>query len=137
MNDKNNLMETTAETVLIVENEVLVRTALAEYLRHCGYRVIEASCVDEAKMVLSETHIRIDVLFCAVEISGASDGFNLSAWARKTRPGLHTVLAANVLKAAKMAGNLCEEGPHLKKPYEPEHVIDWIRRLKGKSKKTG
>jgi CheY-like chemotaxis protein len=32
-----------SETVLIVEDDVMVRFALAGYLRHCGYHVIERS----------------------------------------------------------------------------------------------
>lgn len=131
MNDKVNPLGNAADTVLMVENEVLVRTALAEYLRHCGYRVIEASSADEVITVLTKTTIKIDIVFSAVEISGAMDGFTLAQWIRKHKPGLHVLLAGDVAKAAKTASELCEEGPHLKKPYEPEQVIEWIRRLKG------
>ena len=31
-----------AEVVLLVEDEILIRMVIADYLRHCGYRVIEA-----------------------------------------------------------------------------------------------
>jgi DNA-binding NtrC family response regulator len=37
------------QTILVVEDEVLIRLPLAEYLRDCGYRVFEASNVAEAK----------------------------------------------------------------------------------------
>ena len=42
----------TIRTILVVEDEVLVRMPLAEYLRDCGYRVFEAASVAEAKAVL-------------------------------------------------------------------------------------
>ena len=75
------------ETVLVVENDVLVRLAIASYLRDCGYRVIEASSTEEATAVLTNTDIAVDIVFSAVEIGGALDGFALSRWIRTTRPG--------------------------------------------------
>lgn len=118
------------ETVLVVENDVLVRLAIASYLRDCGYRVIEASSTEEATAVLTNTDIAVDIVFSAVEIGGALDGFALSRWIRTTRPGLDVILAGTIEKAAEEAGDLCEEGPHLKKPYEPQQVVDWIKKLR-------
>jgi CheY-like chemotaxis protein len=48
--DKPNRQETT----LFVEDEVLVRMPIAQYLRDCGYRVIEAANADEAMTVLMQ-----------------------------------------------------------------------------------
>ncbi|HYZ62270.1 MAG TPA: response regulator [Acetobacteraceae bacterium] len=119
------------ETVLVVESDVMVRLGLAEYLRHCGYRVIEAASADEAMAVLTAVpEISVDVVFTALELQGPSDGFGLSKWVRRERPGLEVVLAGSIVKAAHEAGELCDEGPHLKRPYEPEQVVEWIKRLR-------
>lgn len=118
------------ETVLVVENDVLVRLAIAGYLRDCGYRVIEASSAGEATAVLTNTDIVVDIVFSAVEIGGALDGFALSRWIRTARPGLDVILTGTIEKAAEEAGDLCEEGPHLKKPYEAQQVVDWIKKLR-------
>jgi CheY-like chemotaxis protein len=40
------------EIVLVVKDDVLIRIPIAQYLRDCGYRVIEAACADEAMAVL-------------------------------------------------------------------------------------
>jgi CheY-like chemotaxis protein len=40
------------ETVLVVEDDVLIRMPISQYLRDCGYRVIEAANADEAMAVL-------------------------------------------------------------------------------------
>ena len=40
------------ETVLVIDDEVIARMVISEYLRHCGYRVIEAANSDEALAVL-------------------------------------------------------------------------------------
>jgi hypothetical protein len=39
-------------------------------------------------------------------------------------------LAGTPEKAAHEAGDLCEKGPHLTKPYEPSQVVDWIKKLR-------
>ena len=39
------------ETVLVVEGEAMRRASIAEYLRDCGYRVLEAATAKEAMVV--------------------------------------------------------------------------------------
>src|ERR1700761_2132933 len=118
------------DIVLVVESEVLVRHALSEYLRHCGYRVIEAASTQEAMTLLNNATVSVDVVFSAVEIEGSVDGFGLSKWVRENRPGVQVILSGSVVKAARAAGDLCEEGPHLTKPYEPQQVVEWIKKLR-------
>ena len=40
--------------LLLVEDEVLIRLALADHLRECGFTVLEAASVDEAKAFFTE-----------------------------------------------------------------------------------
>jgi PleD family two-component response regulator len=51
-------------TVLVVEDEVIIRMVISDHLRGCGYRVVEAGSGDETVAVL-KTDIRIDVVFTA------------------------------------------------------------------------
>jgi CheY-like chemotaxis protein len=122
--------EPAAETILVVEDDVLVRNAVAEYLRHCGYRVIEAVSADEALIVLGQKEVAVDIVFSDIEMPGTMDGFELAQWVRKHHPQMQVILAGTLVKAAKQAGNLCEEGPHLKKPYEPQQLVEWIKKLR-------
>jgi CheY-like chemotaxis protein len=118
------------ETVLVVESDVLARLAIAGYLRDCGYRVIEASSGGEATAVLTNSEIAVDIVFSAVAIGGPPDGFALARWIRAERPGVNVILTGTIEKAADEAGDLCEEGPHLRKPYEPQQVVEWIKKLR-------
>jgi CheY-like chemotaxis protein len=120
---------TGAESVLVVDDEVLIRLVICDYLRECGYRVIEAANAEEALLVLEKSDLRVDVVFSDIEMPGDMDGFGLSRWVRDNRPELHMILAGTVPRAVNAAANLCEEGPHLAKPYEPQQVVDWIRQL--------
>lgn len=132
MNSEEGVQRTENETILVVEDEVLIRTAISEYLRHCGYRVIEACSADEAITILTQPDIvEVDIVFSDIEMPGSMDGFGLSKWVREHCKGIEVVLASTIEKAAKAAGELCEEGPHLKKPYEPQQVVEWIKRLRG------
>jgi CheY-like chemotaxis protein len=130
MSSKSPFPPSELETVLVVEDEVLIRTAIAEYLRHCGYRVVEAASADEALVVLQEKAIQVNIVFSDIRMPGSLDGFGLAQWVRKHRPGLQVILTGTLVKAAHAAGDLCESGPHLEKPYEPQQVIEWIKRLK-------
>ena len=49
-------------TILIVEDEILICLELADYLRDCGYRVLEAANADEAIAVL-QTDQQVDLIF--------------------------------------------------------------------------
>jgi DNA-binding NtrC family response regulator len=116
------------ETVLVVEDEVLIRSSIADYLRHCGYRVLEAVNADEAMTILQKATIPVDVLFSGVTMPGPLNGFALAKRARDLRPGLEVILAGTVERAVHEAADLCEDSP-LPKPYEPQVVVDRIKRL--------
>lgn len=116
------------QTILLVEDEVLIRMVIADYLRHCGYKVIEAVSGDEAIVLLQQKDIEIDLVFSDIEMPGSVDGFALSQWIKQNRPDLDVVLTGTAPKAAETASELCEAGP-LPKPYEPEMALDRIRRM--------
>ena len=120
-----------AECILVVDSEVLVRHALSDYLRDCGYSVIEAASVDEAQVAIGEGGLPLKAVLCEAEIKGSMNGFELKRWARENRPDLKFILAGNVQAAAEIAANICEEGPQLQRPYDPQGVVDYIKRLLG------
>jgi len=116
------------ETILVVEDDVLVRMPIAQYLRDCGYRVIEAVNAAEAMSVLTHVETVVDVVFSDIEMPGAVDGFGLAKWIREHQPGLDVLLAGTVRRAVEGAKELCEQGP-IPKPYDVQIVHKHIRRL--------
>jgi CheY-like chemotaxis protein len=119
-----------AETILVVDGDVITRIVIADYLRNCGYRVVEARDAGEAKAALSYDSFSIDVILCDVDLPGEMSGFQLRQWARDNKPAIKVVLSGAVERAASEAGELCEQGPHLAKPYDAATVVDHIKRLK-------
>jgi DNA-binding response OmpR family regulator len=117
-----------AATVMIVEQDVLVRHPLAEFLRECGYRVVEATQHDEARGCLEGGQHSIDVAL--IDVGGPTgSGFALSAWIRSNCPAVKTMLAATVGKVLELAGDLCDDGPMATKRLDYRPVLDHIRQL--------
>jgi DNA-binding response OmpR family regulator len=125
------------ETVLVVDTEVLVRMTISAFLRDCGYRVIEAANAEEALTVLRQAAVRIDAVLTDVALSGPMDGFGLARWVRERRKGVDVILAGTPARSAERAADLCEKGPELARPYEPQVVVDRIRRLLAERDKPG
>lgn len=106
----------------------MVRMPIAQYLRDCGYKVIEAVNADEAMQVLLHQETVVHVVFSDIEMPGAVDGFALSKWIREHRPGIDVLLAGTVSRAVDGAKDLCDQGP-VPKPYDHQMVHNRIRRL--------
>lgn len=122
------LPQAKTQTILVVEDEILVRMVIAEYLRECGYRVIEAGNAEEALTVLQSPE-PVDIVFSDVQMPGEMDGFGLARWVRQHQPWLKMLLTSGNAKAAGTAGDLCEDGPLEEKPYHPQAVLARIQRL--------
>jgi CheY-like chemotaxis protein len=94
------------------------------------YRVVEAANTHEALTALGEPTLSVAVILCDVSALGSKSGFELASWVRTNRPELEVRLAGGVERAAETAAELCESGPHLSRPYEPEAVVNYIKRLR-------
>jgi DNA-binding response OmpR family regulator len=115
-------------TILVVEPDILVRTIIAEYLRNCGYKVLEGATAQDVITVLG-SELKIDVVFAEVQLSGDVDGFVVAQWVRQNHPQVDVILTSGVTRAAQKAGDLCDEGP-LEKPYHPQEVVRRINILR-------
>ncbi|MFS8037252.1 response regulator transcription factor [Xanthobacter sp. AM11] len=120
---------TPAATILVVDGDILVRHVIADYLRSCGYTVLEAASGEEARALLATEAARIDVVLADAGAQGAFEGFALAHWLRQAHPRIKIVLAGAPVMAAAQASALCDDGPQVGKPYQPQQVVDRIRWL--------
>ena len=125
---------TKQETILLVEDDALIRMSIARYLRECGYKVVETENANEARTVLLNEDTIIDVVLSDINISVLMEGFGLSKWLREQRPELEMIWAATLPRTVHAAKELCDDGP---KPPEPQVVIDRIRHLLATRKTNG
>jgi CheY-like chemotaxis protein len=90
----------TMSRILIVEDNVILRYALASWLRDEGHDVLEASTGDEAKTILSSI-LNVDLVITDVEMPGALNGVGLVGFVRQRLPLLPViVVSARPLPAA-------------------------------------
>lgn len=106
---------------------MLIQMCVADYLRDCGYRVLEAGTVDEAIELLN-TEVCVDVVFTDVHMPGKLDGFDLSRWIYANRPSVKVIVTSGGANAADLATDLCHEGPLIDKPYHMRDVTARIHR---------
>jgi DNA-binding response OmpR family regulator len=115
-------------TLLVVEGDVLIRMPLAEYLRECGYRVLEAANVAEAKIIMG-AGIEVGLAFADVAQPDGENGFAFAQWIRRHHSTTDVLLTSHVADAAEKATDLCENGPMVTKPYNHESVLRRIQAL--------
>ena len=125
---KSGAAEPNPRTVIVIEPDILVRMVIAEYLRDCGYKVVEGVTADDVMAVLDAGR-KIDIVLAEVQLTGGIDGFALSQWIRSNHPAIDVILTSGADKAADKAGDICDEGP-LKKPYHPQEVVRHINILR-------
>jgi len=116
--------------VLIIDGDIVSRHAIADYLRNCGYAVVEAANTDEAMTALAEPKLGVDVILCDIAALGTRSGFELAQWVHEHYPALEVRLAGSLDGVAQTAADLCQSGPHLDRPYEPEAVVGYITQLR-------
>ena len=115
--------------ILVVEDEVLIRLAICDYLRECGFKVYEAGSAAEAMDILEFDQTAIDLVFTDVRLPGEMTGFALAQWVRNNRPGLAIVITSGDAKQSEAAKELCENEPFFSKPYDVYRVVAQIRTL--------
>ncbi|MGV8840792.1 MAG: response regulator [Bauldia sp.] len=115
-------------SILIVEDDVLLRLVTAEDLRAAGYGVIEASNADEAMTIL-DSGVAIDLVLTDIRMPGSMDGLALAAFVRQRWPDLKIMVASGE-RPAQAA--LAAADAFLPKPYDSAGILARLRTLTGK-----
>ena len=116
-------------TVLVVEDELLVRWAITDHLQDCGFKVLGAANADEAIEALERYEGIVHLVFSDVQMPGSMDGFGLAAWVRKHRPGTAVILTSGHAQAKDVAQELCDHiGEIVRKPYDFDALVKRMER---------
>lgn len=99
-----------ALVVLLVEADVLVRFALADHLRACAIRVIEAADADDAKAILVAGP-DINILLSDTQLAGEGSGFVLAQWVRRHRPNIETILTGSIVSKTQAVSDILARIP--------------------------
>ncbi|MGN2252147.1 response regulator [Frateuria sp. GZRe12] len=110
-------------TVLLVEDDALIRMDAADMLRELGHEVVEADYGPDALAVLQARHV--DVLVTDVGLPGMS-GTELAELARQVHPRIGLVFATGDTELANREGR--PSGAILCKPYDGASLAESLRR---------
>jgi CheY-like chemotaxis protein len=118
-------------TILVVEDELLLRLEAAERLRECGFRVLEASNAAEGR-TLFEAHLTIDIVFTDVQMPGDMNGFEFARWVRQHHPATLMVLTSGGGRMSRDAADLCDYASFVEKPCDYPFVVTHFKELLAK-----
>jgi CheY-like chemotaxis protein len=112
-------------SILVVEDEALIRMTAMDILDEAGYRVFAAANADEAMIVL-ESGAEIVAVLTDINMPGAMDGLELSRVICQRWPQIGLIITSGrfLARAAQIPA-----GAHfISKPYMPAQITDALRR---------
>jgi len=118
-----------SETVLIVEDEDLVRALAVRTLRSRGYQCREVRNAGEALRLLEQEHAQIDLVITDVVMPGMSGG-GLGDRLALLRPGLPVLYTSGFADEDIIRRGLFERGrPFIQKPSTPDDLARKVREV--------
>ncbi len=96
-------------TVLVIDDEAVVRVPIMEVLREAGYTPLEAGD-GVAGLRILETNPRVKLLVTDVGLPGGLNGRQVADAARHRYPGLKVLFITGYAEQAALAGEVLEEG---------------------------
>ena len=109
-------------TVLVVEDEFLIRQVLQIELEDAGYEVILADSADAAIAIL-EARADIHLVFTDIDMPGSMDGLKLAACVRDRWPPIHIIITTGKARPREIPANAL----FIPKPYVGRAVVDAVR----------
>jgi CheY-like chemotaxis protein len=121
-----------AQSILVVEDEVLIRLLMAEALRDEGYQIVEAATADEGMAVLQSGQA-IDLIITDVRMPGQIDGLQLAAQAKRYDPNRPVIIVSGHLTAQDVS----RVDAFIPKPYTYVHLLSVVNQLIGPPCRNG
>jgi CheY-like chemotaxis protein len=116
-------------TILVVEDDALLRMVAADTLEENGFGVVEAANADAALKLL-ETRDDVRLLFTDIQMPGSCDGMGLARHVHARWPSILLVITSGQLKPTE--AEIPDHGHFIGKPYQANELLgevnDMMRR---------
>ena len=117
------------ETVMVVDDEVVIRSLVAEVLRDMGYNVIEAADGVQA-LALLQSSPPLDLLITDVGLPNGVNGRQLADAARSRQNDLRVLFITGYAENAVIGESQLDAGMHLlTKPFEMDALTARVQEL--------
>ncbi|MFC1705672.1 response regulator [Planctomycetota bacterium] len=118
-----------ASTILVVDDQVLVREPVAEALQDAGYTVLEASSAPEAIKIAEQNPERIDLLISDVFLPTFS-GPELVERLIPTQPRLKVIFVSGYpAETDGLVATLASKAVFVAKPFTLPQLLDRVREV--------
>jgi|SRR5580704_15970456 CheY-like chemotaxis protein len=117
---------TAPAVVLIVEDELLLRGLVVEFVEQAGFVALEAGDADEA-VALLEARSDVAMLFTDINMPGSMDGLELAHTVRDRWPSIKILVASGRVRLKQ--SDLPPNSAFLEKPYYGEIMIAQLRSM--------
>ena len=118
------IMSATLSTILVVEDDAIVRMLIVDVLEELDYKVLEADGSEQALEILVDTARHIDLMMTDVGLPGM-DGRELALEARKMRPELPILFASGYAESIDVP-----DGMHvIGKPFSIDELRDKVKGI--------
>ncbi|WP_235919386.1 PAS domain S-box protein [Aureimonas psammosilenae] len=117
------------ETVLVVDDEPLVRMLILDVLEDLGYKALEAED-GRTGLAILQSDVRIDLLVSDVGLPGGMNGRQMADAARVSRPDLKVLFVTGYAENAVVGNGNLDAGMHVvTKPFAMEQLANRIKSL--------
>ncbi|WP_095113299.1 response regulator [Pseudomonas sp. Irchel 3H7] len=117
-------MSTPASTILVVEDDDIVRMLIVDVLEELEFTVFEADGGEQALKILQDTQNHIDLMMTDVKLPGM-DGQELAIKARELRPTLPILFASGYAENINVPAGMHIIG----KPFSIDQLRDKVRSI--------
>jgi DNA-binding response OmpR family regulator len=114
--------------VLLVEDELLIRSIMAESLVDAGYAVLHAGTADEAMALVETTEIPISVLVTDIHLPGGKTGLDVVRVMRAKHPTLPVIVATGRPDVVGPDWYRSGRVSLLHKPYGPSELVERVKK---------
>jgi len=115
-------------TVLVVEDETMLRIDTVHELTGHGFKVMEAASASEA-IAIFKSGRRFECMFTDVDMPGDVDGLELAQLVKDAWPPIEIIVTSGHRDV--QPGDLPQDGLFVGKPYSTDAIAELIARLTG------